>query len=144
MYCFALRSNACCTLHSLMTMEVQHEFHAGSCYRCCQASACPKCPFPSSHLISALLCCAVLLCALLYYSMQHGNRSSACAELRKDFVKRAPLPVGEVAAPIRSLAPPPTNMAQANNARGEGKVSSIVPTLISNCHSHDGDQTSNT
>ena len=47
---------------------------------------------------------------------------SCCAELRKDFVKRAPLPGAEAAAPVRSLAPPPTNMAQANNARGEGKV----------------------
>lgn len=44
------------------------------------------------------------------------------AELRKDFVKRAPPSAAEAAAPIRSLAPPPTNMAQANNARGEGKV----------------------
>jgi len=37
-------------------------------------------------------------------------------------VKKVPGPVAEAAAPIRSLAPPPTNMAQANNARGEGKV----------------------
>jgi len=37
-------------------------------------------------------------------------------------VKKGPGPVAEAAAPIRSLAPPPTNMAQANNARGEGKV----------------------
>ena len=44
------------------------------------------------------------------------------AELRKDFVKRAPLPVGEVAAPIKSYAPPPSNMQQANAAKGEGKV----------------------
>ena len=46
----------------------------------------------------------------------------AAAELRKDFVKKAPGQVAEAAAPVRSLAPPPTNMAQANNARGEGKV----------------------
>lgn len=37
-------------------------------------------------------------------------------------MKKAPGQVAEVAAPVRSLAPPPTNMAQANNARGEGKV----------------------
>ncbi len=37
-------------------------------------------------------------------------------------MKKAPGPAAEAAAPIRSLAPPPTNMAQANNARGEGKV----------------------
>ena len=37
-------------------------------------------------------------------------------------MKKAAGPVAEAAAPIRSLAPPPTNMAQANNARGEGKV----------------------
>ncbi|KAL3160225.1 hypothetical protein ABBQ32_010980 [Trebouxia sp. C0010 RCD-2024] len=47
-------------------------------------------------------------------------------ELRKDFVKRAPPSAAEVAAPIRSLAPPPTNMAQANNARGEGKAGVFV------------------
>ncbi|DBA89426.1 TPA: hypothetical protein ACH3X1_004062 [Trebouxia sp. C0004] len=47
-------------------------------------------------------------------------------ELRKDFVKKAPGPVAEAAAPIRSLAPPPTNMAQANNARGEGKAGVFV------------------
>lgn len=37
-------------------------------------------------------------------------------------MKRAPPTGTEAAAPVRSLAPPPTNMAQANNARGEGKV----------------------
>ncbi|KAL0019431.1 hypothetical protein WJX79_004509 [Trebouxia sp. C0005] len=47
-------------------------------------------------------------------------------ELRKDFVKKAAGPVAEAAAPIRSLAPPPTNMAQANNARGEGKAGVFV------------------
>lgn len=71
--------------------------------------------------------------------MQHDNRSCAYAELRKDFVKRAPLPAAEAAAPIRSLAPPPTNMAQANNARGEGKVNIIITTLFTNCCSHAGD-----
>ena len=47
---------------------------------------------------------------------------NGAAELRKDFVKRAPLAVGEVAAPIKSYAPPPANMQQANAAKGEGKV----------------------
>ncbi len=54
----------------------------------------------------------------------------AAAELRKDFVKKAPGPVAEAAAPIRSLAPPPTNMAQANNARGEGKVNTLALPFI--------------
>lgn len=47
-------------------------------------------------------------------------------ELRKDFVKRAPLPVGEVAAPIKSYLPPPSNMQQANAAKGEGKAGVFV------------------
>lgn len=41
-------------------------------------------------------------------------------------MKKGAGPVAEAAAPIRSLAPPPTNMAQANNARGEGKVNTSV------------------
>ena len=47
-------------------------------------------------------------------------------------MKKAPGQAAEVAAPVRSLAPPPTNMAQANNARGEGKVK---PPLTCLAHS---------
>lgn len=61
-----------------------------------------------------------------------GNTQLLAAELRKDFVKKAPGQAAEVAAPVRSLAPPPTNMAQANNARGEGKVK---PPLTCLAHS---------
>ena len=58
----------------------------------------------------------------MHDALQHTDVCCFHAELRKDFVKRAPPVVGEVGGPVRSLAAPVLNIAQANNARGEGRV----------------------
>lgn len=67
-----------------------------------------------------------LLCAipapLVHDALQRTDVCCFRLELRKDYVKRAPPVVGEVGGPVRSLAAPVLNIAQANNARGEGRV----------------------
>lgn len=70
------------------------------------------------HSLNRFICVAIT-----YLYCNHLSVLQPIAELRKDYVKRAPPVVGEVVGPVRALAAPVLNIAQANNARGEGRVS---------------------